>query len=125
MKTTPCDDYLAKIPELLHEPLLELEAFILSVSPAVEQHKSWGIPFFYLEGKMFCFLTVIKGETVLTLGLCNGRFLAQNQALLTGTGKAVRHLKVPPGPVDPAPVLAVLRESAALLSQFYQMRNLP
>ncbi|MCU0451929.1 MAG: DUF1801 domain-containing protein [Bernardetiaceae bacterium] len=122
---TPCDEYLPKISEELREPLLELEGLILSISPLVEQRKSWGTPFFYLDGKMYCFLTVIKGENVLTLGICNGRFLVENQALLTGIGKAVRHLKVPPGPVDPAPVLAVLRESAALLATFYQMRNLP
>jgi hypothetical protein len=117
------DSYLPKVAEHFWEPLINLEQLILSISPQVEERTSYGTPFFYYQGKMYCYLTILKGEDQVTLGICNGRFLADQSDLLTGTGKFIRHIKVLSDGPPMDKIAEVLRSSAALLELKYQMRT--
>jgi hypothetical protein len=122
---TAVDNYLPKVAEHFWETLIGLEQLILSLSPQVEERTSYGTPFFYYDRKMFCYLTVIKGEDCVTLGICNGAFLADPAGLLAaGEGKKmIRHLKVPDSAFAPEPIAELLRTSMARLDTVYQMRT--
>jgi hypothetical protein len=123
LPVTALDLYLPKVAERFWPCLIELEQLILGLSPHIEERTSYGGPFFYYQQKMFCYLSVMKGEERVTLGICNGAFLSNAQGLLMGEGKVVRHLKIEPASPLPAPTAAILRESLDRLEVIYQMRT--
>ena len=56
----PAEDYILSKPEPWRAILIELQAVIKYTIPEVEEGYKWHLPFYSLNGKMFCFLNFRK-----------------------------------------------------------------
>ena len=52
----PAEAYILSKPEPFKSVLLELQVFIAHTAPEAELLYKWNLPFYFLNGKMFCFL---------------------------------------------------------------------
>lgn len=57
----PAEAYILDQPEPFKSILLHLEGTIRRVAPEVDLLYKYKIPFFYIEGKPYCYLNVSKG----------------------------------------------------------------
>jgi hypothetical protein len=85
--------FLERQPPFARAILDELRALIVEVVPEADASLKWGMPFFSVEGKMFCGLTAHKAHVNLVL---YGRHEAYSdpEGRLSGTGKAGYHLRI-------------------------------
>lgn len=56
----PAENYILTKPEPWRSMLIELQAVIRQTIPAVEEAYKWHMPFYSLNGNMFCFLNFRK-----------------------------------------------------------------
>lgn len=56
----PAENYIISKPEPWRSMLIELQAIIKHTVPQVEEAYKWHLPFYSLDGKMFCFLNFRK-----------------------------------------------------------------
>ena len=56
----PAEAYILSKPEPFKSMLLELQVLIAHTAPEAELLYKWNLPFYYLNGKMFCFLNFRK-----------------------------------------------------------------
>ena len=56
----PAEAYILSKPEPFKSVLLELQVLIAHTAPEAELLHKWNLPFYYLNGKMFCFLNFRK-----------------------------------------------------------------
>lgn len=56
----PAETYILSQPEPFRSILLELQVIIEHTAPEAELLYKWHLPFYYLNGKMFCFLNFRK-----------------------------------------------------------------
>ena len=56
----PAENYILSKPEPWRSMLIELQAIIKQTVPEVEEAYKWHLPFYSLQGKMFCFLNFRK-----------------------------------------------------------------
>ena len=56
----PAEDYILSKPEPWRTMLIELQAVIKQTVPNVDEQFKWSLPFYTLNGKMFCFLNFRK-----------------------------------------------------------------
>ncbi len=89
----PIEGFLEKQPPFARAILDELRALILEVAPEATASLKWGMPFFSLEGKMFCALTAHKAHVNLVLYGPREAY-SDPEGRLLGTGKAGYHLRI-------------------------------
>ena len=56
----PAETYILSQPEPFKSILLELQVIIDNTAPEADLLYKWHLPFYYLNGKMFCFLNFRK-----------------------------------------------------------------
>ncbi|MAW94123.1 MULTISPECIES: DUF1801 domain-containing protein [unclassified Leeuwenhoekiella] len=56
----PAENYILKTPQPYCAILLELQVLIEHSAPEAQLLFKWHLPFYYLDGKMFCFLNFRK-----------------------------------------------------------------
>ncbi|WP_442845331.1 DUF1801 domain-containing protein [Leeuwenhoekiella sp. H156] len=56
----PAENYILSQPEPFRSILLELQVIIEHTAPEAQLLYKWHLPFYYLNGKMFCFLNFRK-----------------------------------------------------------------
>ena len=56
----PAENYILSKPEPWRSMLIELQAIIKHTVPEVEEQFKWHLPFYSLNGRMFCFLNFRK-----------------------------------------------------------------
>ncbi|RXG13327.1 hypothetical protein DSM03_10499 [Leeuwenhoekiella aestuarii] len=56
----PAENYILKTPQPYRDMLLELQVVIEHSVPEAQLLYKWHLPFYYLDGKMFCFLNFRK-----------------------------------------------------------------
>jgi len=56
----PAQDYILSKPEPWRSMLIELQSVIVHTIPEVNESFKWNLPFYSLNGKMFCFLNFRK-----------------------------------------------------------------
>ncbi|MGO4912029.1 DUF1801 domain-containing protein [Leeuwenhoekiella sp. W20_SRS_FM14] len=56
----PAEDYILKKPEPYRSILIELQVLIEHAVPQAVLLYKWHLPFYYLNGRMFCFLNFRK-----------------------------------------------------------------
>ena len=56
----PAETYIFEKPEPWRAILIELRAIIQHTIPEVEEQYKWGLPFYKMDDKMFCFLNFRK-----------------------------------------------------------------
>jgi uncharacterized protein YdhG (YjbR/CyaY superfamily) len=89
----PIEDFLEKQPAFARAILDELRALISEVAPEAQASLKWGMPFFTLNGKMFCALTAHKAHVNLVLYGPKEAY-SDPERRLAGTGKAGYHLRI-------------------------------
>lgn len=94
--------------------LQTLRSTILQVAPHIDESIKYAIPFYSYYGPL-CFLNVRRD--VVTLGLCRGACLADEQGILEGRGKEVRHVHIRNMLDINITALQVLLQEAALLNE--------
>ena len=56
----PAENYILKTPQPYRDILLQLQVLIEHSAPEAQLLYKWHLPFYYLNGKMFCFLNFRK-----------------------------------------------------------------
>ncbi len=81
----PAEAYILSKPEPWCTMLMELQAIIKSTVPDVEETYKWNLPFYMLEGKMFCFLNFRK--SFIDVGFPRGVQIQVHKEALVGGEK--------------------------------------
>ena len=91
----------------------EIRALVKSTVPeSIEAINPWGIPAFDFHGPI-CFMMV--GKHHVTLGFSRGTSLSDPAALLEGTGKNLRHVKLNgASPLASSALASLIRQAATL-----------
>lgn len=111
--------FIAQQPLFRKRILCSLRMIILQTGLHIKESIKYGIPFYDYYGQL-CFLNP-KEETVL-LGLCKGAFLSNEQGLLQGEGKEVRHVRIKHFSDIDSEVLQSLLHEAMLLNEHKHKR---
>ncbi len=71
------DEYVASLDGVTKKRLIELRTFIRSLLPGAEERISYGIPAYFVDGKMICYISGYKHHAALYPGRTNSE--AYNQ----------------------------------------------
>jgi hypothetical protein len=92
-KKTKKNPYVRDDNRELQKVVRALRSFVNGIVPGVKETvNAWGIPTFEKKGP-FCFYMV--GKNHVTFGFHFGTALPDPEGLLEGTGKNIRHVKLP------------------------------
>jgi hypothetical protein len=107
------DDYIAGCAPELHSAAQALRMLVKKAVPkSQEAVNPWRIPTFDFHGPL-CFMMI--GKSHITFGFPRGSWLKDSGALLEGTGKNLRHVKIKnPAQLKAAGLRELLQESAGL-----------
>ncbi len=83
-------EYIEELPEPFVQIARELHLMVMDCSREIKLEYKWKLPFYKLEGKMFCFLNFRK--EYLDLGLINGIHLDNSLGKLVD-GENRKHLR--------------------------------
>lgn len=111
----PVDNYILSKPEPWRSMLIELQAVIKHTVPEVEEAYKWRLPFYSLNGKMYCFLNFRKN--FIDVGFPWGIHIETYAHHLVGGEKRknLRSLRYhSPEEIDITLLQEVLREAAQL-----------
>jgi len=86
------DSYIRNLNSPLREIASELRALVKSSAPGIEENIKWGKPWYSKDGYI-CYISAAKSH--ITFGFAKGVRLNDPRGLLEGTGKGMRHVKVP------------------------------
>ena len=114
----PAENYILSKPEPWRSMLIELQAVIKHAIPEVEEAYKWRLPFYSLNGKMFCFLNFRK--TYVDVGFPWGIRLEKHTEYLVGGEKRknLRSLRYySQEEIDIEVLQGVLQEAAQLNSR--------
>jgi len=108
------EDFAAKLPEWQKQVVDELVALVKSASPGATGMVKWGQPVFDLKGP-FAFIKPAKAHV--TMGFWRGAELNDQQGILDGAGKRMKHLKIAKGDAIPVSLLQRLIAEAVRLNE--------
>jgi hypothetical protein len=111
MSSPECDAWFANVPASQLEQLRAVRALIKSLGAEIVEEFKWSRPCYSNERGIFCYLQSTKKHA--TLGFQRGASLEDPTSLLEGTGKDMRHVKLPSGAVAVSPALVALLRQAA------------
>ncbi|WP_420574572.1 DUF1801 domain-containing protein [Kordia sp.] len=90
----PAEDYILKQPEPYKSILLQLQVLIEYTFPTMELKYKYRIPFYYLNGKPFCFLNASHKKQFVDIGIMEGQKIQIHQEyLVTETRKRIASLR--------------------------------
>lgn len=99
-------DWFDALPAPQKKPLTALRALVLASDSGMVETLKWSQPCYSLN-KLVCYLQQAKSHV--TLGFQQGAQLADPHGLLEGTGRMMRHLKIPlDSDINEPQVLALL-----------------
>lgn len=75
---SPIDYFILDQPEKLQPILKNLRSIIISCSPHIEEKMVYGIPFFYLQKRVFY---LNPKNNFVELGFCNGYLISDHPSL--------------------------------------------
>ncbi|RMB63909.1 DUF1801 domain-containing protein [Dokdonia sinensis] len=116
----PAEDYILNKPEPWRTMLMELQAIIKHTVPDVDEAFKWNLPFYSLNGKMFCFLNFRK--KFVDVGFPWGIHITVHQdKLIAGEGrKNLRSLRYhSPEEIDVEILVTILQNVAQLKKKRY------
>ena len=107
----PAESYILDQPEPYRGILLHLQLVIESVVPAAELRYKYRIPFYYLEGKPFCYLN--QSKDYVDLGFWSSAHLSAHlEHMVTAGRKVMRSLRYKSlEEIDEAILIAVLQDA--------------
>lgn len=90
----PAEVYILEQPEPYKSILLHLQVVIEQTVPEVELQFKYRIPFYYLNGKPFCYLNVPKNKSYVDVGFWSSAHLSLHlEHMVTEGRKVVRTLR--------------------------------
>ena len=89
----PIDGFFSKQPPHLRAILEDLRKLIEEAAPEAQSSLKWGMPFYTLDGAMFCATSAHKSHVNLILSGAPDAF-SDPAGRLSGEGKTGRHLKL-------------------------------
>ena len=112
----PAETYILKQPEPYKTILLQLQVIFEHVFPGIELKYKYRIPFYYLEGKPFCYLNASHKKQFVDVGIVKG---TQNQIhtahLVTEKRKKMASLRYKTvEDIDNDILIEVLKKAASL-----------
>jgi hypothetical protein len=112
----PAELYILNQPEPFREIIHHLQVVIEKEIPNLQLFFKWKLPYYYLNGKGFCFINASHKNKYVDLAFNQGYQLQNNVAHLIGekrnTFKSLRYAVVEE--IDYAVLVAVLQEARAL-----------
>jgi hypothetical protein len=118
----PAEEYILNQPELYREILLNLQVIIERELPEAVLLFKWKIPYYYVNGKPFCFLNASHKGKYVDLAFNKGYQLQQHTELLVGekrnTFKSLRYFSLEE--IDNKVLVDLIKESRL----FYEKKPL-
>jgi hypothetical protein len=115
-KMRPTDEYIFRQPEKYQSILLHLVGVFEREIPEIRLFFKWGIPYFYLHKKPFCYLAPNHKKGFVDAGFARGFELKRNQEYLVGenrnTVKSLRYFSLES--INNAVLVDVIREAQNL-----------
>ncbi|WP_190809525.1 DUF1801 domain-containing protein [Flagellimonas sp. S3867] len=85
----PAESYILDQPEPFKSMLLQLQVHIESTVPKLELKYKYRIPFYYLDGKPFCYLNVSKKKAYVDVGFWSAAHLTVHLDKMVTEGRKV------------------------------------
>lgn len=107
----PAEEYILKQPEPFKSMLLQLQLVIESTYPQLKLKYKYRIPFYYLEGKPFCYLN--RSKDYVDIGFWSAAHLSVHLEHMTTAGrKIMKSLRYhAPGDINEDILVAVLQDA--------------
>lgn len=117
----PAESYILDQPEPFRSILLHLQAVIEHHIPDVDLKYKYRIPFYYIEGRPYCYLN--QSDDYVDVGFWNAAHLTKNLEYLTTKGrklmKSLRYRSLEE--IDDAILLEVLKDAYSVRDKkFYK-----
>ena len=112
----PIDEYFLQKEEPIKSCLQALRSYLLNYDPLMVETWRYGMPFFYFNGSMFCYLWVHKKYKLPYLGIVVGSKLDHPELLLEKRAK-MKILLI--DPEDDLPI-ATINEILQAALKFYR-----
>ena len=109
------DDWIARQPPGHAQLLSRLRSLIHETLPGLREMVKWSQPCFGYEEKGMGMGAMLSHREHVNLQLSRGAELADIDALIEGTGKSIRHIKLWPGKPFPEDSLVRVLKAAARL----------
>jgi len=81
----PAEDYILNQPEPFRSILLHVQSVIEHTVPDVDLKFKYRIPFYYIEGRPFCYLN--QSKDYVDVGFWNAAHLTKNLEFMTTAGR--------------------------------------
>lgn len=107
--TSDVDDWFEEMPASRYAHLNRLRRLVLETDARLIEELKWNRPVYAING-LICYLQATKKHAV--LGFQQGAHIADPAALLVGTGKHMRHIKIPYSDVIDIPACRTMVEAA-------------
>jgi len=78
----PAENYILNQPELYRDILLYLQLIVERTIPELELKYKYKIPFYYLNGKPFCYFNASHKKEFVDVGLVKGKLIQVHQEYL-------------------------------------------
>lgn len=85
----PAELYILNQPEPYKSILLHLQAVVEHTIPELQLLYKWKIPFYYLNGKPFCYFNASHKKQFVDVAFMKGFHLDIHQDLLVGEGRSL------------------------------------
>jgi hypothetical protein len=112
----PAELYILNQPEPFREIIMQLQQIIEKEIPDLELLFKWKLPYYYFNGKGFCFINVSHKQKYVDLAFNKGYQLQKNEEFLIGekrnTFKSLRYATVEA--IDFEILVSVVKEARAL-----------
>ena len=89
---SPVARYIAELPDEIRRIAAGVRRIVLDTAPGITEELKWGMPWFSRNGRV-CYLAAHREHV--TFGFAKGASLSDPDRLLEGTGKSMRHVKIP------------------------------
>lgn len=114
MSVSEIENFYLNLPEPNRSCMLSLRDFIAPLHPDITQEWKYRLPFFYLQGKMFCYLWQDKNTSYPYIGFTDGGKM-KHPMLVQGDRKRMKVLLINPNEDLPIKVLnQVFKEAFTL-----------
>lgn len=80
----PAENYILNQPEPYKSILLHLQLLIEQTITELELKYKWKVPFYYYQGKPFCYFNASHKKQYVDIGLVKGKLINVHQEYLVG-----------------------------------------
>jgi hypothetical protein len=112
----PAEEYIINQPEFYKEILLNLQVIIENSMPELELLYKWRVPYYYLNGKPFCFMNACHKGKFVDVAFNKGYQLQENLEFLIGekrnTFKSLRYFNLEE--INNKSLISVMKEAKSL-----------